>query len=391
MRILQVTPFFEESYGGTERYTYFLSNALANNGNYVTVYTSYLNIRHSRKIRKNPNLFIHRFYTLKNIWGVNPLAFIFPHVLWNASYFDVIHVHSYIYFLSNQAALAKIYRETFSMPFPPMFLHIHGGIGFPPNTKIPHYQKIIKRIYDQTLGRITLEAADAIFVMSNIEKQMLTKHFNWKKDNFYIIPNAVDDRLLKYAKQMEKIKVTNPDKTFTLIYVGDLEPWKGVENLIHMMQILVRSIKDIKLKIIGDGSQRHYLEKLATGLPIWFSGYLPHEYVIKELANADIFVFPSLWEGMPTAILEAMALKVPVISTFIGAIPEIITNNVSGILIRPNDPKALAQAVMRFWEDSSFAQDCARKAFNRVSDSFVFSKVAQKTEKIYKHVINSGK
>ena len=385
MRILQVTPFFAESYGGTERYSYFLSNALADRGHDVEVYTSRL-YKGVYNPRLRPNLLVHRYVTLGSVWKINPLAIILPALIWNASEYDVIHAHSFLYFTSNQVALAKIYRSYFNMRTPPVLLQIHGGIGIPKELKISRYKKTIKRIYDNTIGSMTIHAADAILTMSQIEKEQILENFKVDENQILILPNAVLDETLELARFK---KLDYEKDVFTLIYAGDLEPWKAVDDLIAALKIVRKKIDNIELMIVGEGTQKKKLEKMARGLPVWFTGYLPHKQALIRIAEANAFVMPSIWEGLPTVILEAMAAKTPVISTSVGAIPEIVKDEETGLLVKPANPQALAEAIYKLWKNQDLAEKIANKSYNMIKRKYTFSRIARYAEHIYRHMMNS--
>ncbi|MHA1860319.1 MAG: glycosyltransferase family 4 protein [Candidatus Asgardarchaeia archaeon] len=376
MRILQVTPFFGESYGGTERYSYFLSKKLSELGHKVDVLTSRILPKSLRKTRLNENLSVFRVFTLTNLWDVNPLTFNFPWVLWNSDFYDVIHIHSYLYFTSFQTALAKIYRAFINTKTPPILLQFHGGIGMPEYIGISAYKKAFKRLYDKLMGKLTVYASDALITMSKIEMRDVKSYFKINK-KFYILPNAVEDSTLDLKKEYKD------EEFFTLIYVGDVEPWKGVLYLIGALKKLVRDIPNIKLIVIGEGSQRFELMKLSRGLPVWFTGFLPHEMVLKEIANANLLILPSLWEGMATVILEAMALMTPVIATNVGATPELIKDGKTGLLIRPKNVKDIRDAILKLYKDPELGFRIAKNAYEKVKNNLVFSKIAKDAIEIY--------
>ncbi len=388
MRVLQVTPFFAEGYGGTERYSYFLTKYLANNGTDVTVFTSHLLKNSQRDYYLKPNLRVRRFLTLGNVWGINPLALMFPSLLADLDDFDVVHIHSYLYFTSNQVALAKIYRSFINTDNPPIITQIHGGIGIPKFVKVTQYKRFGKRFYDLIFGRLTLMASDYIATMSELEWNLLRKYFGFTYDNHIILPNAIEDSVLNRAKFVDFGDDKDP---FTVIYVGDVEPWKGVENLVIATKFLYKKIRNLRVIIVGEGSQRIHLERVAVQnkLPIMFAGYLPHNNALNEIANANVFVLPSLWEGMPTVLLEAMGLKTPVVTTNVGAVPEMIVNNVTGLTVRPNKPHEIAKAILKYWENPDLAKKVAENAFNQVKRNFTFSKVAKRALRFYKLAIDA--
>ena len=161
MRILQVTPYFGEHYGGTERYCYNLSRALVDLGHEVHVYAARITRESPRKEVKD-GINIHRFPTPTTIWNINPFPMMLHRLLTNK--FDIIHAHSYIYTTSNQALLAKIGRQILRKRTN-LILHLHGGLGIPPYLSNQPLKKVAKHFYDATIGK-TMMYKKGIFSFS---------------------------------------------------------------------------------------------------------------------------------------------------------------------------------------------------------------------------------
>lgn len=138
-----------------------------------------------------------------------------------------------------------------------------------------------------------------------------------------------------------------------LLYVGRLSGEKGVAILIDAMHILTkRNGIGAKLTIIGAGEEedslRAKVRQLALGNCVNFMGHIPYgEDVLRLFKESEIFVLPSLTEGFPKTLLEAMANCTPIIATSVGGIPELVKNGFSGILAPPGDASGLANAIRR--------------------------------------------
>ena len=377
MRILQVTPYFCEHYGGTERYCFNLSRELIKLGHEVHVYTSHIE-SDAPRIETRAGIKIHRFPTIMNIWNINPLSIITHRMV--QSNFDIIHVHSYIYFNSNQAVLAKIIR-TYLRKKTKLILHLHGGLGTPPYLDKQPIKKTIKRFYDKTVGKVMMKGADRILSACQSDAKIAQKQFNIPNGKISIIYNAIDMNLFNNSSNRLESNIEP-----YLLFVGDLESWKGLQPLITSMKILERNGEKFKLRIIGTGSLEEQLRGMADGLDIDFLGFVPHYQIPDMMKSAFAFILPSYWEGIPTVALEAISSGTPVIATDVGGIPEIIRNDKTGILIKPNAPLEIANAVQRL-KDERLRKTIIENGLNLIKNQFTIQPVAKQTEKIYKQVL----
>lgn len=126
-----------------------------------------------------------------------------------------------------------------------------------------------------------------------------------------------------------------------VLFVGRLVKVKGVELLIEAM----RHLPGARLLLIGDGPERASLERASAGLDVTFEGMLPHDEVRLRFGDAAVLVQPSHAEGMPNTVLEAMAHGLPVVATAVAGVPEIVSDGVTGLLIRERDPQLLASQI----------------------------------------------
>jgi len=153
------------------------------------------------------------------------------------------------------------------------------------------------------------------------------------------------------------------------VFAGRLSTEKGLEWLVSAW----RQLQDIPLVIAGDGPLRDRLEQQVKihGLPIRFLGMQSREAVRSLMAQSRGVVFPSLWfEGMPMTILEAWQSEAPVICSSVGGLPELIRDDVDGLLVKPGDCLGLVAAVRRLTSDSLFGERLATSAIERVRSEF---------------------
>ena len=177
----------------------------------------------------------------------------------------------------------------------------------------------------------------------------------------------------------------------SLLYVGRITHEKGLHDLIRASRLLVDEGRNIRVCICGEGPERVNLEKLTNELHmdrcVKFMGYVPQGERLESIfLDNDIFVLPSISEGTPKVLLEAMAKGVPVIATHVGGVPDIVHDRVNGILVSPQCPELIAGAVRGYINNSEMMNSIVRNAYE-----FVKKHTAQKQAEniagyVYKHI-----
>jgi len=209
-----------------------------------------------------------------------------------------------------------------------------------------------------------------------------------------LIHNGIDPYKLEiFGKDEAKIKLfeklSQRQRGFlhAEIVVGTVANFyktKGLEYLIEAVKILnaERKIQDVAFVIIGDGTEKENLKSQISNLKlekrILLTGRLPDAR--KYLAAFDIFVLPSVKEGFPWALLEAMAAKLPVVATSVGAVPEIIEDGKNGFLVEPRKPELLAQKIEELTADERLRQEFGIQAHQTVVLKFDLNKMIEKVE-----------
>ena len=170
-----------------------------------------------------------------------------------------------------------------------------------------------------------------------------------------------------------------------VVFVGSLVKQKGVDILIKSFEIVGKKHSDSKLIIIGDGSERKVLEKLARELRIdvVFHGYLDD---FRDILNKSlVFVLPSRTEGFGLVLLEAMEARIPIIATDVGGIKEIVVNDENGLLVKKEDVNSLADAINKIIEDNDLKNRLifgGRKTIKK----FSWSRMADEVDVFYKEI-----
>ncbi|HTG36768.1 MAG TPA: glycosyltransferase family 4 protein [Thermoanaerobaculia bacterium] len=215
---------------------------------------------------------------------------------------------------------------------------VAGGrvLGSPGSVEIRFRR--LKAPFQILLGLITARAADLVLAPSAATAAEIRR--DYRVEDVGVIPNVTGGLEIAPAGEME-----GPPSY--LLFVGRLRIRKGVEVLLEALRELRGRVPGAVLKIAGDGEHRAALERKAAGLglAVTFLGTCDGSRVRALLAGAAALVVPSIYEGMPLVVLEAMERGVPVVASAVSGIPEVVVDGETGWLVPPEDPEALAGAL----------------------------------------------
>jgi glycosyltransferase involved in cell wall biosynthesis len=169
-----------------------------------------------------------------------------------------------------------------------------------------------------------------------------------KWNRMHIIHCGVDPALFNLVKHNEF--------AHRLLYTGRLAAVKGLPILLESLAAIIPALPDIVLTVVGDGPDRKKLEDMTTQLGleenVKFVGYQSQAEVREHMQQTDVFVLPSFAEGVPVSLMEAMAAGVPVVTTRIAGVSELVEDGVSGYLVPPGDPVLLADRIKTLLTDN---------------------------------------
>lgn len=174
--------------------------------------------------------------------------------------------------------------------------------------------------------------------------------------------------------------------------VARLAPQKGVADFIRAAAMMAGEPEEAAFLVVGDGPLREDLERLAASLGlagrVFFAG--ERRDMPKILPCLDVFVLASVTEGLPLAVLEALAARRPVVSTRVGGIPEVITDGVEGILVEPGDIPAMVSAVKSLLADRERSRIMGEAGRELVERKFTVEKMVRSTERVYLDLAGGG-
>ncbi|MBI5788300.1 MAG: glycosyltransferase [Candidatus Schekmanbacteria bacterium] len=174
--------------------------------------------------------------------------------------------------------------------------------------------------------------------------------------------------------------------------VANLAPRKGHKYLLEAAAKIIAVKPSVKFLLIGDGGLKQELletaRNLKLGKNVIFAGH--REDVAELLAVMDIFVLPSLGEGMSNALLEAMAAGLPCVATNVGGNPEVVQDGVTGFIVPPKEPDKIAEAVCRLLADKQMALALGMKGKKRVMSKFTVREMVLQMERLYWDCLSHG-
>jgi glycosyltransferase involved in cell wall biosynthesis len=241
--------------------------------------------------------------------------------------------------------------------------------------------------YRLVLNRLTSPLADAFTANAQAVKKFMVEEIRLPEEKIAVIYNGVD--VGRFDIQVERKMVRDAlglaEGDLACVTVARLDAQKGVRYLIEAARKVVEDKPNVKFLVVGDGPLRGSLEMLSEKL-----GLTEHVFFLGKKADiarllkaSDVFVLPSVWEGFPNVVLEAMASGLPVIATKTSGTPEAVAEGETGLLVEPKDSDGLAEAILKSLSDLRKLRGmgvCGRK---RAEECFSVEKMIRENEKLY--------
>ena len=346
--IIQVAAYYPPHLGGLERVTQEIAEQLGRDGYNVTVLTSNVGAKNLPRVEYLSHLVIKRLR-----------AFYFAHTAFIPSLFwqllrvrkpAVIHLHLAQAYVPEMVWLVAKLRGI------PYVVHFHldversGRLGF---------------IFDWWKRCVQpLIIKDAVFVitLSHDQTKLVLERYRKSSNQVIYIGNGVGKQFLEIGKT--KRVFHNP---LRLLFVGRLSIQKRIDRIIEALSFIK---VPVTLTVVGDGEERVELENCATKLGlknIIFLGALKGVALLEAYRQADVFVLPSDREGMPLAILEAMATGLPIVGSNVIGIHELVKD--VGVLVDNPSGETFAEALTNLWNEPARLQELSKKVLKRPDSS----------------------
>ena len=222
--------------------------------------------------------------------------------------------------------------------------------------------------------RWTLRLPDAVLVLAKCE---LDAYRQFVPDQeLLLLPNGIDCSPYAHIPTV----MSRPDHPLRLVYVGRIAREKGLYETLQGLRLSLELGADARLVIAGQGAEegrlKRYAQALGIGSRVTFAGPVFGADKVQLLAGSDVMVLPSYAEGLPYALLEAMAAGIPVIATPVGAIPDVVAEGTHGFLVPPRDGKAIAEAIAMMSGDREQLSWMSRACRRRIRAAFSIERLA---------------
>ncbi|WP_336003372.1 glycosyltransferase family 4 protein [Halorientalis halophila] len=276
---------------------------------------------------------------------------------------EVVHVHTAIRF--------SFYRSAFFVLFAKyvwgskVILHVHGST----------FDEFLETdsVLVSLLQRAVFGAVDDVIVLSDSWREVVSKHVT--EADIHVVPNAIT--LDAYDPQFTADPVR-------LVFVSNLVPRKGVSELLDALDELERTVeRPFRVDIAGDGPLAAEVQAFVADRDyVTYHGYVSEERKRELLAKGSVFVLPTYAEGLPIAMLEGMASGNAIVSTAVGAIPEVIDED-NGLLVEPGDEEALVSALATLIRDPERTEAMARRNREACASDYTWERLTRNLLDVY--------
>jgi len=380
MNVLIINYEFPPIGGGGGIATSYIARELAQQGHAVNVLTSHFRELRWREIRDDVEIF--RVPVLRKrrdycsviemaSFILSSLPMLFYLILTRK--YDLIH----IFFGVPSGPLGYIAKKLFGIPY---LIRMGGGDvpGFRP-FQYKHLYKILKPAFN-----ILWRNADFLVANSDGLRDMAAKAF--PNLPVQVIPNGVD--LDAFTNGHARC----PAQEVRILFVSRLIRRKGLQFLIDAIPQIIQAVNcPFVIKVVGDGPDKDdfvaQAEELGVSRYLRFVGYVDHGKLPEYYLDADIFTLPSLAEGMPNVVLEAIGSGLPIVATRVAGSEELVHHGENGFLVEPRDVNALAQALISLINQRGLREKMGLRS-KQFARSYSWESVAEAYARLYEHTRN---
>jgi len=345
--------------GGAEIYAYQITLELKRRGWDIRLITMVDDHKLSSQLQQNGVPVLSLSAKSKTDLGV----WIRLEEIWKRKKPDILHTHLY-----HAGIIGRLVGRRVGIP---LILCHQGG----PENSRPLTRTILDYLTSPLVYRYIVPC-DAVKSILHRRERIPVKKID-------CIPNGIQPPSDRYLKSTESWMIFS--RPIRLITVGRLVPEKAQSVMIDVVNLLAMRNVATSLTILGEGPLRATLESQINQSNLAASVFLPghQNNPYAWLQQSDIFVLTSLWESLSLAVMEAMAIGLPVVATATGGTPELITHLQNGYLIPPNSPEALADAIEFLVHHPEVARQMGKNARKHISEKYTIPKIVDQLERYY--------
>ena len=235
------------------------------------------------------------------------------------------------------------------------------------------------------VNTLSVEKADAVTAVSNFIAVEARENLGVNQE-IKVIPNFVDSK--KFAPTPYKEDKIRDGRDVVITHISNFRPVKRIQDLVYAMRIVTKEVPDARLVLVGNGPERHKIERLVDRLDLGkhvdFTGF--RSDISHLLGCTDVVVLCSETESTPLTLLEGMSCGLPVVATEVGGIPEIVENGVNGYLVPPKHPEAIAEKILELNADPKLRRRLGGAARERILDQYTIERIVGQYVDVYEEI-----
>jgi len=352
--------------------------------------------------RRNPNepsyeemegIKVHRVkapYNVNAIWKLRELN--------KKLGIDIVHSHG------TCGILYPLFRKILGIP---LVVHVHGttlamkehAYRLPIELSLKYFLKSRFREEASILRqKLFWRHADLLIVVSESQKEELEALYGLDSKKIRVVYNGADTSIFKPLRDVQYKEKLQLENKRVILYVGHFGFRKGITYLLEAMPQVLREIPNAFLLCVGGtpewmGTHLHWrflediIERIGIRDHVKLVGQIPHHELPYYYSLSDVFVIPTLYEAFGKVIIEAMACETPVIASRVGGTPEIIKDDINGVLVEPKNVEQLADAIVRILRDKNLARSMGRSGRLTVEAKFTWNCTAKELLSVYQELL----
>lgn len=354
-------------------YTIQLANALSKNNKIIVKLIIYNLPTLDKKILENLSVDVELYITGKFKYPIfNPKNFVNVYKVIKEIYYfnpDIIHVQPLTYI--DLLILSFIYKY-------PLIATIHD----------PKLHLGEETLFSRFAAYYLRMRSSRIFVHGKILKEIMVKEYNLPDNKVCAIPMGEHNSSMFMKYLRKEIKCEN----HTILFFGRIGRYKGLEYLIQAEPIISKNIPDLKIivagKPVGKVNMEKFKKMMNKGNYLVYDSFIDWELGAELFQKASVIVLPYIEATQSGVIPVAYAFKKPVVVTRVGALPEIVDDGKTGLIVPPKDPEALADAIIKLLKDEKLRKEMGEAGYKKLKTDMSWDKISEIIIEAYKEVLN---